>query len=437
MSILSKLRQPPEFILLTLGALITRLIWIGWPGQVVFDEVHFGKFLSAYFTHTPFFDIHPPAGKLLYALAAYLGGFQPGFPFANIGEVYSADIPVTVLRLLPAVLGALLVPLVYLIARRLGLTRASATLAAGFVLFDNALLVQSRFMLLDIPLLFFGFGSVYLFLLARERIGRRGAPAYFVASAAALGVALSIKWTALAFCVPLTILFLALLAHRRLGRRAALGLVMLFIVLPALLYAGFFAVHFALTEPAALERLPAEFVELQVRMYTANLQHLTHPYQSAWWQWPWLGRSIYYWVLQPGGVPTHWIYLLGNPFVWWVSLAAVVAGVALLIRELARNTAARLPLLLASAGVVAGLAPFIPIDRALFLYHYFTSLVFGFLLLGALLDATIKQRALRRATVLGLLLCAGIFFLYFAPLSYGTRLTEGEFMERMWLPGWR
>ena len=56
-----------QYSLLALG-LFTRYYSLLWPRQVVFDEVHFGKFVNGYITGRYFFDIHPPLGKQLIAL---------------------------------------------------------------------------------------------------------------------------------------------------------------------------------------------------------------------------------------------------------------------------------------------------------------------------------------------------------------------------------
>src|SRR3989344_4078090 len=95
--------------------LLTRLVFLGNPAEVVFDEVHFGKFASAYFAGDYYFDIHPPLGKLLIALGAFLGGYadyvrQNGvFSFESISMAYGA-VPYVWFRVLPALFGAL-VPL--------------------------------------------------------------------------------------------------------------------------------------------------------------------------------------------------------------------------------------------------------------------------------------------------------------------------------------
>jgi dolichyl-phosphate-mannose--protein O-mannosyl transferase len=69
-----------------------------WPAQVVFDEVHFGKFVNGYITGRYFFDIHPPLGKLLIALVAYSYGYDGTQPFDHIGEAYHANVNLFALR---------------------------------------------------------------------------------------------------------------------------------------------------------------------------------------------------------------------------------------------------------------------------------------------------------------------------------------------------
>ena len=46
-------------------SIATHFAFFGHPNETVFDEVHFGKFVSGYYTGEYFFDIHPPLGKLI------------------------------------------------------------------------------------------------------------------------------------------------------------------------------------------------------------------------------------------------------------------------------------------------------------------------------------------------------------------------------------
>ena len=54
----------------TVLGIISRFAYLNWPAEVIFDEVHFGKFVSGYIRGIYFFDIHPPLAKLLLALFA-------------------------------------------------------------------------------------------------------------------------------------------------------------------------------------------------------------------------------------------------------------------------------------------------------------------------------------------------------------------------------
>ncbi|MFH1451133.1 MAG: phospholipid carrier-dependent glycosyltransferase, partial [bacterium] len=184
----------PIIILLFL-AFLTRFWHLGVPAEVVFDEVHFGKFISAYFQHEFYFDIHPPLGKMMIAGFARIFSYEPASDFLQIGDSYDP----LILRFLPAFFGSLLVGLIYLLARQTGITPKFAFFAGFLALFDNALLIQSRFILLDIFLLFFGFAGIYIFLVSRACPKKQGRIIFAVLSAIFIGLSFSVKWTGLSF----------------------------------------------------------------------------------------------------------------------------------------------------------------------------------------------------------------------------------------------
>ena len=114
-----------------------------------FDELHYGKYVSLYMKNTFFFDSHPPLGKQLIALAAYVAGFDGKFKFDKIGSPYSDSVPLVALRFVPAFFGSLIIPVTYQLMLQMGFTEWTSTLAALLFLFDNALLTQSRFILME------------------------------------------------------------------------------------------------------------------------------------------------------------------------------------------------------------------------------------------------------------------------------------------------
>ncbi|KAI9894234.1 MAG: hypothetical protein M1814_004088 [Vezdaea aestivalis] len=143
------------FAIITILGFATRFWGISHPNEVVFDEVHFGKFASYYLQRTYFFDVHPPFGKLLFALMGWFVGYDGNFLFDNIGDSYIDNkVPYVAYRALPALMGALTVPTVFLIMWESGYTLPAAVVAAGLVLFDNAHIGQTRLILLDATLVF-------------------------------------------------------------------------------------------------------------------------------------------------------------------------------------------------------------------------------------------------------------------------------------------
>uniref|UniRef100_A0A3P8VEC5 dolichyl-phosphate-mannose--protein mannosyltransferase n=1 Tax=Cynoglossus semilaevis TaxID=244447 RepID=A0A3P8VEC5_CYNSE len=143
-------------VLVTVLSLWTRLCHLSYPNAVVFDEVYYGQFVSLYMKRVFFIDDSgPPLGHMILALGAYLGGFDGNFAWNRIGAEYPCSVSVWTLRFLPALCGALCVPLVYLLTLELKFSHLSALGAALLLLLENSLIVQSRFMLLESVLIFF------------------------------------------------------------------------------------------------------------------------------------------------------------------------------------------------------------------------------------------------------------------------------------------
>ncbi|VVT55152.1 uncharacterized protein SAPINGB_P004453 [Magnusiomyces paraingens] len=156
--------------ILTAIAFITRFYIINYPDEVVFDEVHFGKFASFYLQRTYFFDLHPPFAKLLIAFVGYIVGYDGAFKFDNIGESYITNkVPYVAYRSLSATLGALTIPIIFLTLKESGYSLNACILGAAVVLFDNAHVAETRLILLDSTLIISVAATMYTYVQFSKR----------------------------------------------------------------------------------------------------------------------------------------------------------------------------------------------------------------------------------------------------------------------------
>ncbi|CAO3570638.1 unnamed protein product [Mortierella alpina] len=183
---------------LTLLAFWTRFRDIKSSNIVVWDEAHFGKFGSYYIKGDFYFDVHPPLGKMLVGLSGALAGYDGSFGFES-GAAYPA-MNYGFMRIFNAFFGAIMVPFAYWTAQELQMSRTACIFAATLVLFDNAYLTISRFILLDSMLL--ASTCFVLFCLTRFRNERHDAFSldwwlWLAMTGVAIGVVSSIKWVGL------------------------------------------------------------------------------------------------------------------------------------------------------------------------------------------------------------------------------------------------
>lgn len=154
----------PVLVCITFVSFATRYYKLSHPRAVVFDELHYIKFITLYLKRIFFFDPQPPLGKQLLTLVAYFSGFQGDLSYSRIGEPYKPELPIESLRLLPCLTGSLLAPLSYLISLELGFRQKTAALISVLVIVENSLLTQSRFILLDPLLILFSLVSIYSYI---------------------------------------------------------------------------------------------------------------------------------------------------------------------------------------------------------------------------------------------------------------------------------
>ncbi|XP_020630196.1 protein O-mannosyl-transferase 1-like [Orbicella faveolata] len=151
----------------------TRMWQLTTPKHVIFDEVHFGQFTNFFMKNQFFYDVNPPLGKLMFALAAYVSGYDGQFSFADIGQdLGEYEQHVWYLRFVSAFLGSLVVPIVYEVIIELGCSHWAAALGGFLATFDNMFVVQSRLVMLDSPLLFFSAASLLCYLKFRKESKR-------------------------------------------------------------------------------------------------------------------------------------------------------------------------------------------------------------------------------------------------------------------------
>ena len=101
-----------------------------------FNPNSFGGFATKYIKGKFFMDVHPPLAKMLIALVGWLAGFNGDFDFKEIGKDYlGPGVPYVAMRALPAIMGILVVPMMFLTLKAAGCSTATATLGAGFITF--------------------------------------------------------------------------------------------------------------------------------------------------------------------------------------------------------------------------------------------------------------------------------------------------------------
>jgi dolichyl-phosphate-mannose--protein O-mannosyl transferase len=390
---------------------LTRVPFLHYPSVVVFDETHFGSFISAYLRGVSFFDIHPPLAKLIMTGVSRLTGYDGSFNFSNYEGQYDSNFYIW-LRLTPAVFCSFSGPLM---TAALLLKRTPVAFAfAGGLLFavDIVPVIQSRFILTDGILYFF----VALTFLFTSLVECHESMVLIVLQAMSASAAFCVKFTAGGLFVYIAFCHFRALYGRPLWMVTLMGRGVVISCILGGYLAGLCWTHLKLLPIAGngdryvslnfrQKRIPAQICELLTAMYRHNRDlKASHPYASRWYGWPvFVGSYIGLWVNGSAR-----IILVPNPVSLFVS--TIGFGIGWLGGDCAF-----------SIGYAVSYFPFALVKRATFVYHHEIPVMFGLMAFAVssrkvfpvYLHDTIKQ-----STIGGGLL----WFLILSPIVYGIPL---------------
>lgn len=430
-------RKRPLGLALFFGSLFLHLIWLGSPNQVVFDEVHVGKYTTAYCcTGKHFFDVHPPHAKLLLAGTMRLAGYEGNFGFRRIGEPYTEETSPWALRWFSALLGALIPFLVFALIRQLGGSRPAAFLGGLALLLENSLLVQTRVLSPDSILISSTLGALVLFLMALRKDSRRR-KWWLMLTGTVAGFAVGSKLSGLAVIgIIFVVLFkpFVMKRNRSTFKFGAKSFAWVLFTATLVYVAGWF-VHFQLLDQPGVGdrfyRMKKSFVtdfigyHQTTFRYSANLTK-RHPGSSAWWQWPGMYQPIFYWSDQ-----RRQIWFAPNPVVWLGTMyfLFMLFGVWGLRRATTlRVVSSRQGNLvwIPVAGFFMTWLPFALLTRTQFLYNHLTPLIFAVASVVLFLDhaewipsSRLNKQKRSFYYVIGAIVLG---FVFLSPLTYGFTL---------------
>jgi len=394
-----------------------------------FDEIYHARTAYEHLENVPnhYENTHPPLGKHIISLGIRIFGMNP-FGWRFMGTVF----------------GILMLPLIYVFAKRLFKSTFFASCAMLLMTFDCMHFAQTRIATIDSYPVFFillMYFFMYLFYEGATTISFKKMCLYLALSGLSFGLAIASKWIGFYGGAGLAILFFLAL-HRRVKIKGPKELwvcvlcLLFFVAVPFLVYyLSYFPIHRA---DRAVSYW-SNFWRYQKHMfdYHSKLQ-AEHPFSSMWYSWSIVYRPIWYYgnAALKGTGQLSSIVSMGNPLIWWASFIAIVGCILQAIRHIRFKKNDLIPGFL-SVGYLSQLVPWMLVSRVVFIYHYFASLPFAMLALVYGFDKICSKFAWGKRAVILFLIASGIVFLAFYPVISGAVVSTSYMLSALrWFPSW-
>ena len=382
----------------------------GWYNGTYFDEIYHAR--TAYehlHGQHPYETTHPPLGKLLMAAGIAIFGMTPfGWRFAG------------------TLIGVLMLPALYLLAKQLTHKRSIASLSMIAFSLDLMHYTQTRIATIDSFPVFFILLS-YLFMVrymqtdvfAAEEKPKLMSRSFLrtliplLLSGLCMGLSIASKWIGMYSALGLALLFFITIyrqwrvSYLASGERegqlydrwliarsftmqriliTCLFCVGFFILIPCVIYYLCYIPYLSPSGPVTLKRI----VDAQIGMLNYHSTPglgMDHPFQSPWWQWPFILKPM--WFAQDKYEPAGYastIMCMGNPWIFYIGAVAMAVVLAVFLCRLIKPRLVRfadvseddqgMTVLVICIGFLAQYLPWVLVPRSMYIYHYFASVPF-------------------------------------------------------------
>ncbi len=395
----------------------------------MFDEIYHGR--TAYeFLHglVTYETTHPHLGKILISVGILLFGMNPfGWRFISV------------------IFGILLIPLMYLFAKKIFKNTFIATAATGLLTFDCMHYTLSRIATIDIIAAFFILLMYYymyryfvedsryraLSSSMQDKFPPKSVYLPLALSGISMGLGIATKWTGVYAGAGLAVLFIwYTITHfpKKQTLKLFFFCCLFFIVVPLIMYTLCFIPVVGYSEYSGLIDKTIQGTKYMFD-YHANLV-AEHYYSSPFYEWPVIWMPLLDACDEVNASMSSCVSTMGNPAIWWFSIPCQLY---VLFRWIFKRDQKAGFLCIA---YLAQYVPWMSISRITFIYHYFPASLFMILMTGYALLHVKEHFSWGKKAITAYLVIALVCFFIFFPLISGLPVSREYGYSVRWLKDW-
>jgi dolichyl-phosphate-mannose-protein mannosyltransferase len=213
--------------------------------------------------------------------------------------------------------------------------------------------------------------------------------------------------------------------------RTMLCCVLFFIIIPGIIYVLSYIPYMMVPGPGHGFDLILRNQAAMYKYHSHDVLGATHPFSSYWWEWPLMRRPLetYLGSDLTAGMSSS-MTLIGNPAIWWVGIAAVIAAVIIALSKCDKK------MTVVFVAMAFQYLTWVGVTRIVFIYHFFSSLPFVIFSIVYVIKSLMEKYPEAKYVVYVYLAVVLLLFVMFYPVLSGMEVSR-SFVENylLWFKG--